>query len=204
MKKLIKIAVMMTLALGIIGCGQSVEEAVLSAGETTDSAYTNEFFNVKFEGDKWYLANSEELQQISNYTSDSMDNDDFEKLVESGTAAYIMYAVDNATGDTVNMIVQKLPTSLVKDVDIMEAALPSLEEQLTGALGASNVNTEITKTTVFGEERNCMVMDYDVQGTHLYQKQVYEVKGKFYLIITATAIGEDRTDELLADLKRMN
>lgn len=133
MKKILTFAIILVMAFTLCSCGTfKVPTADEVKGSVNGSVYENSYLGLKFtvSGD-WYFLTSEEIADVAGTTQNILEeagND-----IQDNVAYYDMMAMDENTGNNINIMVQVVGN--VGDVDFDELLDESESEILS--LGAS-------------------------------------------------------------------
>ena len=133
MKKILTFAIILVMAFALCSCGTfKVPTADEVKGSVNGSVYENSYLGLKFtaSGD-WHFLTSEEIADVAGTTQNILEeagND-----IQDNVAYYDMMAMDENTGNNINIMVQVVGN--VGDVDFDELLDESESEILS--LGAS-------------------------------------------------------------------
>lgn len=183
-------------------------------GTRTETTYENEIVDLYLDltDTTWYIANDEEMGQISGITKDIMV-EDLEKLMEDGQTVMDLYMMDMEYGDTVNIQLQKLDLmgiaeSLLMDDDkFAEAVMDELEksgsiDMIAESLSLEDASYGLGSLEFCGKETPCLWIEgsisVDGEAYPFYETMVYVRKHGYVATITAAAYEIDTTADALA------
>ena len=196
---------------------ESTEEAAETTvpaellGKQTDSSYINEFFGLRYDAPAtWYILSREEIATIMGLTISTFDDESYAKLLTDNGYVTDLYAMDTVPAiegtqafNNLNVAIQdigKLYGIMFNEKQIAEASANSVKEALS-AQGMTDIEAEVGEMEFMGKTCVCMTITSKVNGIGMYQKQVYLKNGSALAAITASTLGEDKTDEILAAFK---
>lgn len=152
-------------------------------GLTTETSWTSEWANMKFEGGtNFILASTEEVNALMEGVDDP--------------ASYTeMIASDPTGAPNASVIVEKLPLANIT----VEQYMDSLEKQLKQADPTYKIVSTDTKVTVAGQEFAAFKVKASVQGTEVLQDYLLKKQdGRMIaLIVTYTPDQQEKTDALM-------
>ena len=174
------------------------------AGEEQADTYTNEFFGVKFvlpEGFTFY--DDAQMAELNKSVGELQTDEDIVKALESGKAFFDM-AAGSASGATVNAVIAYAGTPEAQALDAtayLEYAKAGLESQLSSA-GAKLKDAQVGtyKNDKSGDEFASMKVQFDMQGTPMYENLVCMKAGDYFITITATSPDQAELDKILENL----
>ena len=183
-------------------------------GKQTATSYENEYFGLRYDVPAdWYLLSREEIATIMGIAATTFDDEAMANMLkETGyvTDLYVMDtkpAIDGMeTFNNVNITIQdigKLYGIIYDEKKLAEGSANTVKDALT-AQGLTDIQTEISEMEFIG--KNCVALTITSKAgtTNMYQKQVYLKNESALACVTATAMGEDKTDEILSVFADIN
>lgn len=183
-------------------------------GKQTSTSYENEYFGLRYDVPAdWYLLSREEIATIMGIAATTFDDEAMANMLkETGyvTDLYVMDtkpAIDGMeTFNNVNITIQdigKLYGIIYDEKKLAEGSANTVKDALT-AQGLTDIKTEISEMEFIG--KNCVALTITSKAgtTNMYQKQVYLKNESALACVTATAMGEDKTDEILSVFADIN
>lgn len=173
-------------------------------GNVDGNLYSNSFLGIMCELDSdWRFYTDNELAAINNVTFNNLEDagdTTAKEALENGTIYIIMYTQNQENLDNLNIALQYFGfdiTDYYTVESLIDNSLPNLEITLT-AQGMKDVSATRTTTTFLGETVPCAEITGSINGTPIYEKQVYLVADDYMATITAASVsGEDTTQEIL-------
>lgn len=174
-------------------------DAKLTLGTVSGTTYENEFMGIgcKLE-DGWTFASEDDLKALINITIDKFD-EDYQEQLEAATILYAMQATDSATGNNININLEKL-SGLNKTLTAskyVDSAMSQMSSALESA-GFSNLEIQKTEVEIDGTKHPAIAISADVSGIKIYEKVVCIKCGDYIANITLATVSSDTTDELLS------
>lgn len=176
-------------------------------GKTTETSYSNSFFGIKYTtpNENWYIATKEELGQVMGMAASTISDEEILDILENSGFAIDFYALDTTnaatavTFDSINITIEdigKMYGILASEKELAESGLETSKQALE-AQGWTNVNMEVTEAVFAGVPRVCTVSSAEMDGSKMFQKQIYLKKESYIACITVGSFDEDKTDEIL-------
>ena len=173
-------------------------------GTEQAGTYANEFFGVKLvlpEGFSFY--DDAQMAELNKSVGELQTDEDIVKALESGKAFFDM-AAGSASGATVNAVIAYAGTPEAQALDAaayLEYAKAGLESQLSSA-GAKLKDAQVGtyKNDKSGDEFASMKVQFDMQGTPMYENLVCMKAGDYFITITATSPDQAELDKILENL----
>ncbi len=186
-----------------------VPEEVL--GKQTESQYVNEYFDLSYSvPEKWFILSKEEIATIMGLAISNFDDESFVEMFKDSGYVTDFYAMDTVSAieganafNNVNITVQdigKLYGTLFNEKQLAEASADTVKASLESQ-GLTDINTEISEMEFIGKPCVTLAITSKSGDMNMYQKQVYLKNGSAIAAITATTLGEDKTDDVLATFK---
>lgn len=197
MKKLLALVLVLAMALSLCACGSGkVPTAEEVKGSNDGKVYENSYLGIKFTvKDAWYFLSDAEIAEIAGTTQDILS--DAGNDVQDATAYYDMMAMDENTGNNINIMVQVVGN--VSDVNYDEILDESEAEilQMGASIGAKYTFSEHTTVKLSGVEFHKMdavgeMTEYGIS----YEQGCYiaVIDGVFVNITTTSYDGTPLTD----------
>lgn len=169
-----------------------------------DRTYENVMFGVRLvlpEGFSFY--DDAQMAELNKSVGELQTDEDIVKALESGKAFFDM-AAGSASGATVNAVIAYAGTPEAQALDAaayLEYAKAGLESQLSSA-GAKLKDAQVGtyKNDKSGDEFASMKVQFDMQGTPMYENLVCMKAGDYFITITATSPDQAELDKILENL----
>lgn len=200
MKKFLTVLLLSVMALTFAACGNDkADEAAISRGTTTETAYENEFVGIGWKLlDGWTFATTSQMEQM-NAAVLEMLKDDIDANLAEGSTFCDLYAAD-ISGSNVNIQFEKLNTVnsiLVTEDSYLELSLDTLKKTYE-SMGYTDVSLTLTTAKIGDNEQPAITSCCTYQGVTVYQKMAVIKQGNYMCIITASSLTEAQNDACLA------
>ena len=180
-------------------------------GKITDTSYVNDHFGLRCDVPAdWYILSKEEVATITGVAISNIDDEAILDMFKNNGYVTDFYAMETTPAiegtdsfNNVNITIQdvgKLYGIVYDEKQLAEASVSAVEQSLK-AQGATDIKTEISETEFIGKNYVCMTITSKIGDVNMYQKQVYLKDDSIIAAITATTLGEDKTDAMLAAFK---
>lgn len=174
-------------------------EKEFDLGEVAGLTYSNEFIGIacKLPGD-WTFSTDEEIAQV-NQVSEDLAGEEYKEAV-AGSSAFTDMAASNGISN-VNVVLQKSTYTAVAATDVAEAiegTIPTLETSFE-QMGYTNIDINVEKVTMDGEEYDALVTTAEIEGFEMNQINITMKCGNYFASITATTLGDDLTPQEIID-----
>jgi len=191
---------------------ESKEETLVPAellGKTEENSYVNEYFGFRFDAeDNWYVLTASERAELMGLAAAEIKDEDIASLLESAGYVTDFYALDTSGAtvngfNNINVTIQdmgKLYGLITSEKQIAEASVDSIKQALA-AQGMETIDVEVGETEFIGKNCVSMTIVSKAGDMQMFQKQIFLKNGSAMACVTATALEEDKTDELLAAFK---
>lgn len=168
-------------------------------GTVNDYTYTNEYLGLKLAlDDNWYFATEKELEEITNDTSEFLENTEAGDMLEKGKALIICYA-ENLDGlANVVMMVEKKTVQNVTVDQVIDPQISLIEEQFK-SMGLEDAVCTKGKTVFLGENVPCITTIASTENGIMHQTTVIHLVDRLIVTITATSFTEDITERILME-----
>ena len=174
MKKFIAIVLVICMALTITACGAKVPTSEEVKGSNDGTVYKNDYTGLKFTvNGNWYFLSDEQIAEVFGTTQQMLE--DAGNDVQDTLAFYDMMAMDEITGNNVNVMVQVVGNT--GDIDFEEFLSTSEAEilEMGASIGAIYTFSDHTTVKLSGVEFHRVTAhgempDYDIaydQGCYI-------------------------------------
>ena len=169
LKKLLILFMMLSMVVCAIACGNSEdddirgqingdsqssessdtsgnEDPTFSLNNVKGSTYESTFLGIGWSlPGNWFFFDEAQLKQVNNITVDMMDDEKLQEALQNATIVCDMYAMNSATGDTLNIQLEKLTglATLYDAETYVDVSISSLPTTMQSA-GYTDVTTEKT------------------------------------------------------------
>ena len=179
-------------------------------GEVKDRIYTNRALGVEaYFADNWRIISREDIAKIMGIAVSNSPT--LEELTQGNVPVFLVAAKDGMTN--INIVVVKMgaqmidlladPDSVFMDI-YMGGATQGVSKSYT-EMGMKDFTVERIKTTFIGSEHPGVFSTVKLNPSITqYQKQVMCFSGEYAFTLTATSIGSDKTDDLLAMFRKID
>lgn len=174
-------------------------EVDFETGTVNGQTYTNDLLGISLTlDDGWRFLNRDEINEVLGVTSSLVSDEEIAKSLENGNSYMDMYAMQETTGATLNINVQKVGLSafLLKEDTVLKESESSVVSALE-SMGLSNIAYNPGTMNFAGKEHACADISGEISGVTLYEKQVCIIKGSYVASITVSTVNENGTDTIL-------
>jgi hypothetical protein len=173
-----------------------------SIGDSEGTEYVNDTLNLKFtlpEG--WSFFSEEQMKQLNAMVGDSFDNEQVADAIKSGKAFIDMYAGASDQMHNVNIVLTDAKINVEEagglDVVMSDAVIAQTKSSLEGQ-GMTNVNIERSTASFLGKEDTPVFkITAEMNGVQVNETMAFAINGRYLASITATAINDDTTQDIL-------
>lgn len=204
MKRMIGCLLCLVLLLSVAGCKQQEVTTEDLLGTTTETAYQNDFFGVRFSlPEGWVFFGEEELKELSGMTSEAMANEDVKAALDTGAVRVAMHSM-NASGlqsVNVNVSAQKNLSNAMIDhymEETLQQTIPVMEQS-----GFTVTDGAIEEHEIMGKTVKVMVMHMEYLDTPYHTAAIFLVNDGYLATVTAASFHDDETIALLKRLERI-
>lgn len=173
--------------------------ARFSIGTVKRGTYKNDFAGITFTPPtSWTFYDEAQIMQLNNIASDYM-SDDVVELLESANIVYDMYAINQSTGDNVNINYEKVGAAKFERytlAEIIESQICILESSYA-QMGFKNVEITQSVKRVDGKKMEAVNIYGEYQGVAMYGVAMSFRQGDYIATVTVCSVGGDRVDEFL-------
>ncbi len=181
----------------------SAETPMCFFGTVDGQTYTNEFFDLRFEGSEgWELHDGLTAKEVVPYTQETIASlEDLCRVLSENGIAYDLVAVKPDSSDVsfiqATVIDMKTLFGTAPDTEVL---MDLLAEQSRAQLAEQYGAADMTKGTVLfaGEERPSFSIRTSLSGTELYEQGVMVRQEDYLAMIMASSTQESTVEELLA------
>ncbi len=185
------------------GTPSAAPENELELGVVSGGKYENGYFGFGCELDEnWIYANEEQLLAMVQTTADLVNDADAKDKILDADMFYDMLAVygDGTGSTTINVVVENIGFAygtLLDEESMVEQTIKELPDQLKAA--SMEVQSCEHYTAVLGStEHDAIYTHSTVNGTDIYQLQVFVKVGSYVAIVTLSSPLEDNIDAMLS------
>lgn len=209
MKKLFALLLAVLMLFSLFGCSamkdeedeeqESTKEKEFSLGTISDLEYESQYIGIGCRlPDTWRFYTDSELESLNGFVLDRLEGDARE-VVENASIIYDMYAIHGNGSDSININLEKVDKSQLKNLDIknnMETLIPSLVE-VYESVGYTDITSTVETVMVDGEEFYCIRTTAVLYGEDIYMVQLQIPCTEHMAAITIVSFFEDETEEYL-------
>lgn len=195
MKKFISCALILAIAISIVGCDLSnlvpSGKAELSRGNVSGNKYTNEFLGFTFTApDSWVYSTDEEIAAAMNLGMENFLDENYKKALENNPSIYDMMVVDSVTRSNITVAYENLEKSFASNITV-DQYISALKTQLNSVSSIKYTFTDKTEKVSLGETEFtrsvCEATAYGVKMTQAYY--LYKIDG-YMAVVIVTIQGE--------------
>ena len=197
-KRIFALFLVLTLAVSLSACGNAVTPEA-AVGEILENGYRNEAFGFAIElADGWQVATDEERAALIGQASEQASGTDTAKLFEAADTVCTFYAYDPATGNNMNIMLQKaneVAVFMTSPSAYIKSYLTSTEKAFSD-LGATDIRVaqsdiELSEKVLGAVDASCKL--YDIQ---LNEKLISFKSGSYICTVTLAGINASANDLL--------
>lgn len=174
---------------------EEAEEVDVQLGTTASNTYTNKFLKLRCTLDSdWEFYTDEEIRELNQLTQDSL-SDQYAEMVKNADTLQDMYAINNETGETVNITISKMSLfagAVLTTEDYADMAIPQLGPALESA-GMTDVQVSKDTISFTGEDTTALRITCKVDGYDLFETMAVLKRGAYIICITSASYVEDTT-----------
>lgn len=174
---------------------EEAEEVDVQLGTTDSNTYTNKFLKLRCTlGADWEFYTDEEIRELNQLTQDSL-SDQYAEMVKNADTLQDMYAINNETGETVNITISKMSLfagAVLTTEDYADMAIPQLGPALESA-GMTDVQVSKDTISFTGEDTTALRITCKVDGYDLFETMAVLKRGAYIICITSASYIEDTT-----------
>ncbi|MDO5133588.1 MAG: hypothetical protein Q4D81_11490 [Eubacteriales bacterium] len=181
-------------------------------GKVEGQVYTNEFFGIRVElPDSWIYSTDEDLAQLMQKTQSTLNNDDINDMLDSGSIFYDMMASQLSEGKQILAQIQdfgeyagllNLSPRLYYEF-VMQGENGEFLKQSMESVGVTNVELSIEDTDFMGEKIPSLVLSGTMYSVPLYERFIMFANGRYGMCLIATTYYTDDTQSVLSYASRI-
>lgn len=199
MKKAISLILTLALVLAL-PMAALAEEDSFGAGTSDGNTYWNETLSIGCTMDEnWYFYSDEEIMENVQATAGQLKDDLAEAIKDAGSMMDMM-AVNQETGENVNVNLERLSvvnSLLVDEAKYVELSLAQLGDALE-QMGITVSDIGQDEMEFAGSKHPCIRLTGTIEGFELFETLVVVKTGRTIIVVTACSYLEDTTDEILS------
>lgn len=214
MKKLLALVLAFVMVCSLCGCfggdnnddvrgdinsgGQNEEqnEPEFSLGKAENNTYNNEFLGISCTlPSEFVFYTDKQILELNNMVGDVID-EDISKQLESANIIYDMYAVNQTSGDSINVNLEKLSAAQIITLDIkknLEAQIETIKSSFQN-MGYTDIDVAYKKISIDGKEFDSLTIFAKVQGIPFYSTVFTFRKSNYLANVTFGSLQTDKTD----------
>lgn len=173
---------------------EATNDADISMGVTADNTYRSEFLGLGCTlGSDWTFYSEDQLLTMSNITA-SLIPEDLAKAIESAQYYFDMYAANQKTGSSVNVVMNNIGLlygTLINMDTFIEASISQITSGME-QIGATDVTAVQDKFQLAGNSYDGINIACKINGADFYETQVEIVKGGYIASITFAGLTQTR------------
>ena len=207
MKKWSILALVLVLVLSMAGCGMSrsvtpEEVEDIDFGTIENGTYENTHFGIGYRFDEsWNTKTQEQIWAQNEWDADKDIREQMLKSLKKPNYFWEMHTETKEQDATLDVSIDNV--SVLADPDLsQEKYAEYCAEQAVNhweQIKASNIDIELTQAEIAGRQSHGFEITCEYQGDTIYYKAFYLRKGIYAAEIKLTCIGEDVTEEILAN-----
>lgn len=176
-------------------------EPEFTLGTVVGNVYENSFIGIGCTlGSEWTYYSEDQIREINNAAAD-LAGEDYQKMMESATVVYDMYAAHSNQINTVVVNLEKVDKVQLAVLDLEENfknTIPTLEQSL-GNMGFTNITSELGTVKLGGTDMTCLNVVSEIGTFKMYQT-IVAIKCNGYLAcITFSGDSTESIDSALSN-----
>lgn len=196
------LCVCLVLVLCLFATGYA-EEAAVDAdtlfGTIENGAYENKYVGLGFKIDDWQILTDEDYERMREATKALMP-EEMQQFKENAGILTVLRAKDllnNAINIKIKYIAGSSEYTETDTKTLIKSNIDDFQQWLRET-GFANAEAEYVSTTIEGREYDGMLGSYDILtvNQHMYSRLIMFIRGEYMVIITASSVTEDRTEEI--------
>lgn len=199
MKKAISLILTLALVLAL-PMAALAEEDPFGAGASDGTTYWNETLSIGCTMDEnWYFYSDEEIMESVQTTAGQLKDDLAEAIKDAGSMMDMM-AVNQETGENVNVNLERLSVAnslLVDEAKYVELSLAQLGDALE-QMGLTVTDIGQDEMEFAGSKHPCIRLTGTIEDIELFETLVVVKTGRTVIVVTACSYLEDTTDQILS------
>ena len=226
MKKLLSIAMVLTLVFALASCGltnvrgeikdtssqitssqePSTTENDFELGSVSGKVYENKYIGIGTElsGD-FYFYTDEEIKQINNISYE-LAGEDYQELMKDANIVYDMYAQTPDFLSSVNVVMEKFNPLEMAAVNLklsLESSIPTITSSYEN-LGYKNVQAEVATVEFAGKTRDVLNVTAELNGLTFYLCTVNMKAPSHVVNVTVGAFDKNAVDNIIKNFYAVN
>ena len=185
------------LATVLVACGSSTPaettsspttntpNGVYTKGTIEGDTYTNPLFGIKYTLPKGFrFATEEEVAKSNNATVDMLDDEEYRKALEEGSAFIETHVASTTTTDNINFTIESFDPSLAEQYstqELTDQVYKNVKDDNTAleSIGATDITSTLTTHDFGGTELPVVECHSKYKGTDIYQSYVVFVADNY-------------------------
>ena len=202
------------LAFTVIMCGlpftafAKTNSKSFSKGEIKSSKYVNEYFGYSIGVPKGYTYyDDKELAEFNEVSEDFVkDAAAVKKSIDAGENVIVAYAEGSDGYNNVNIGISQGDNDVKKldDVKAVYAENMDAVKETLESMGFTVEKVSVMDEKIDGEKAYSLWSKSSIKGIDMYQRQTMFFTDDYIMTITATTIGDDDTDTLFKEIKKLS
>ena len=196
MKKFLVLVIVICMAFTAVACGSKVPTADEVKGSNNGSVYKNDYVGLKFTvKDAWSFMTDEEIAEVFGATAQLLE--DAGNEVQDNVSFYDMMAMDENTGNNVNVMIQVVGNAGNVDFDEILDASEAEILQMGASIGATYTFSDHTTVKLSGIEFHALSATGEMPDFGISYKQgcyIAVVDGAFVNITITSYDGTPISD----------
>ena len=193
------LAMVMVFTLAAI-CPAARAEDRFGTGVIQDNVYWNETMAIGCVLDEnWYFYTQEEILSVNGMTADVLEGQ-IAELIENGGTLTDMFAQNQETGATVNVVFERLniANSLILNEERYVEASVSVVEDAFEQMGIENLEIAQENVEFLGQEHRCMVISGTINQVPIYEVVIVMKDGRNITSITVFSVDQAEIQSVLS------
>ena len=174
-------------------------EKEFNLGTTTSSTYENAFIGIGFEAPEGWTFYTDEQIRAQNQATANMLDEDYAELIANASIVYDMMVQDSATGNNVNINLEKNTAAAVAALDLevfLDKNLDMLVDAFSG-MGISITESKIVDVTLGGKATKGLWLKCNYSGIAMYELIAPIKCGSYMANVAIVTIGDDTIADIV-------
>lgn len=202
---IILLALSLLFSLSACGKAEKLMDAVnakeFSMGTVSGNHYKNNFVGIQIDlDDSWVISDEEDLAEKSGQVDDVLTDEKVKELVENSDSAFIFYAENLETYNSINIVVTNTDSYAVTLSD-HNKTIDTIVEQYPEIFSSSGMEDVVCRAESFpfcGEDEYGIYISGTTADIPVFERQVLITEGTYSISITVCTYFEDTTADLLS------
>ena len=200
MRKVLCVCLALVLCLFVTGYAEEASVNMQELfGTIENGAYENKYVGLGFKIDDWEIIKDEDFERMREAVKDLMP-EEMQQFKENAGILTVLRAND-LLNNAINIKIKYIAgSSEYTDTDAKTLITSNIDgfKQWLLETGFANAEAEYVSTTIEGREYDGMLGSYDLLtvNKHMYSRLIMFIRGEYMVIITASSVTEDRTEEI--------